>query len=174
LEATAGPGTAPGPAAPAAHAGPASAEAAAADPEEEKKAAEDAVRKGAFLFEKEKYYDAIQLLEPAIEKLTGKVQARGRLVLAKAYLKNPKWVKRAEETLQSLVHDDPQNVEAYYLLGAIYRDTGFKSRSTSMFRRVLELKPDHEEALAAIGPLPTEEASAPEGGGFFGKLFRKG
>jgi len=159
-----GPGAAPA---------PAGAREADLDPEQERKAAEDAVRKGSYLYEKEKYYDAIQLLEPAIENLSGKIQLRARLVLSKAYLKNPKWVKRAEETLQSLVHDDPQNVEAYYLLGTIYRDTGLKSRATSMFRRVLELKPDHEEALAAIGPLPEEEPTQ-ESGGFFGKLFRKG
>ena len=82
------------------------------------------------------------------------MQIRARLVLAKAYLKNPKWVKRAEETLLGIVHDDAQNVEAHYLLGTIYRDRGLKSRATTMFRKVLELKPDHEEALAALGPLP--------------------
>jgi hypothetical protein len=44
-----------------------------------------------------------------------------------------------------------------------------------MFRKVLELKPDHEEALAEIGPLPTEAPEPSEGGGgLFGKLFRKG
>jgi tetratricopeptide (TPR) repeat protein len=173
-------GGAPGVPLPAAQAGSALS-AAATDPEEDRKAAEDAVRKGAYLFEKEKYYDAIQLLEPAIEVLTGKVQARGRLVLAKAYLKNPNWVKRAEETLLSIVHDDGKNVDrtldpmrtdAYYLLGTIYRERGLMSRATSMFRRVLELKPDHEEALAEVGPPAVEEEPAPEKGGFF-KRFRK-
>ncbi|HEY5908615.1 MAG TPA: tetratricopeptide repeat protein, partial [Vicinamibacteria bacterium] len=172
-------GGAPGVPVPAAQAG---SSAAPSDPEEDRKAAEDAVRKGAYLFEKEKYYDAIQLLEPAIEVLTGKVQARGRLVLAKAYLKNPNWVKRAEETLLSIVHDDGKNVdrtldpmrtEAYYLLGTIYRERGLMSRATTMFRKVLELKPDHEEALAEVGPPAVEEEPAPEKGRFWNP-FRKG
>ena len=156
--------SAPGPSASGGAPGDPSGPGASDDPEEERKAAEDAVRRAAWMFEKEKYYDAIQLLEPVLDKIQGKVQIRGRLVLAKAYLKNPKWVKRAEETLQGIVHDDPQNVEAYYLLGTIYRDRGLKSRATSMFRKVLELKPDHEEALAEIGPLPTGGAGAPRRG----------
>jgi hypothetical protein len=152
------------------------AQAEGSDPEEEKKAAEDAVRRAAWMFEKEKYFDAIQLLEGVLDKVQGKVQIRGRLVLAKAYMKNPKWVKSGEKTLQGIVHDDPQNVEAHYLLGTIYRDQGLKSRTTAMFRKVLELKPDHEEALAAIGSLPPEAPEPPPqgGGGLLGKLFRKG
>jgi tetratricopeptide (TPR) repeat protein len=158
---------------------PAGAPAAApSDPEDERRAAEEAVRRANWYFEKEKYYDAIQLLEPMVEKLSGKLQTRARLVLAKSYVKNPKWLKRGEETLQTIVHDDPQNVDAYYLLGTIYRDRGLKARATSMIRKVLDLKPDHEEALAAIGPLtadaPPPAEAPPGGGGLFGKLFRKG
>lgn len=167
--------SAPGPGAPAAS-GPSPGTAEASDPEEEKRAAEEAVRQATSLFEKEKYYDAIQLLEPVLDKIQGKVQIRGRLILAKAVMKNPKWVKRGEETLQGIVHDDPQNVEAHFLLGGIYRDMGLRARATAMFRKVLELKPDHEGALAEIGPLPAEAPVPPEGGGggLFGKLFRKG
>jgi tetratricopeptide (TPR) repeat protein len=164
---------APGPGAP----GVSPAGADPVDPEEERKAAEDAVRKASYLFEKEKYFDAIQILEGVLDKIQGKVQIRGRLVLAKAYLKNPKWVKRAEETLLGIVHEDAQNVEAYYLLATIYRDRGLKSRATTMLRKVLDLKPDHEEALAALGSLPPEIPEPPTeggGGGLLGKLFRKG
>ena len=148
---------------------------AAADPEADRKAAEEALRKAGWFYEKEKYYDAIQLLEPALEHLEGKPQARARVLLAKAYMKNPKWLKRGEETLQGVVLSDPQNLEAYLLLGGLYRDSGLKSRANAMFRKVLELKPDHEEALAEVGPLPTAEAPPPAGsGGLLGKLFRRG
>ena len=145
----------------------------ASDPETERKEAEDAVRKAGWFFEKGKFFDAIQLLEPAIEKLDGKVQFRARVLLAKSYLKNPKWVKRAEETLQGVVHDDAQNVEAHFLLGAIYRNSGLKSRAYSMFKKVLELRPDHEEALAAVGEVAPPEPEPTGGGGLLGKLFRK-
>lgn len=160
-----------GPTAPAPPSGPAPPP--ASDPEAERKEAEDAVRKAGWFFEKEKYFDAIQLLEPAIEKLDGKIRIRARVLLAKTYLKNPKWVKRGEETLQGVVKDDAQNVEAYRLLGAIYKERGLKARYEAMFRKVLELRPDDEEALAAIGPLPPPEPEPPKGGGIF-KRFRKG
>jgi tetratricopeptide (TPR) repeat protein len=146
----------------------------ASDPAADRKAAEDAVRRGAWLYEKEKYWDAIQTLEPALEFLQGKVLHRARVVLAKAYMKNPKWLKRGEETLQAVTLDDPQNVEAFFLLGTIYRDRGLKSRATTMFRKVLELKPDHEEALVEVGPLAPTEPEAAQGSGLLGKLFRKG
>jgi curved DNA-binding protein CbpA len=149
--------------------------AAAADPAAERAAAENDLRKAGWFFEKEKFYDAIQLLEPALERLEGKAQIRARVLLAKAYMKNPKWLKRGEETLQGVVQSDPQNIEAYLLLGGLFRDRGLKSRASAMFRKVLELKPDHEEALAEVGPLPTAEAPPPAGsGGLLGKLFRRG
>lgn len=150
------------------------------DVEAERKEAEDAVRKAGWYFEKGQTFDAIKLLEPAIERLgalddkvPGKLQLRARLLLAKAYLKNPNWVKQAEQLLQGVVHDDVQNVEGHFLLGTIYRERGLKSRATSMFKKVLELKPDHEQALAEVGPLPAAEPAPTGGGGLLGKFFRK-
>ena len=69
-------------------------------------------------------------------------------------------------------------MDAYLLLGRLYKESGQKLRATNMFRKVLELKPDHEEALAEVGPLPGDDdgggsGSAPAGG-ILGKLFRKG
>jgi hypothetical protein len=147
------------------------------DPEAAVRAAELQVRLAEKHFEQEKYWDAIQALEPAATVLTGKMRQRARVLLARAYLKNPKWVKRAEETLLSVVQEDDKNVDGHFLLGKIYKQQGLKTRSQSMFRRALELKPDHEEAAAELAELPVEPES-PEsgGGGFIRKLFggRKG
>jgi hypothetical protein len=144
----------------------------AIDPEAEVRAAEAQIRQAEKHFENEKYWDAIQALEPAVTVVTGKMRQRARVLLARAYLKNPKWVKRAEETLLAVVHDDDKNVDGHFLLGRIYKEQGLKTRSQSMFRRALELKPDHEEAAAEIGdpsPEPPEPSSG--GGGFIRKLF---
>jgi DnaJ domain len=144
------------------------------DPEAAGRAAEMQVRLAEKHFEQEKYWDAIQALEPAVPVLTGKMRQRARVLLARAYLKNPKWVKRAEETLLSVVHDDDKNVDGHFLLGKIYKEQGLKTRSQSMFRRALELKPDHEEAAAELAE-PAAEPESPEGGsgggGFIRKLF---
>lgn len=151
--------------------------AAATDPSVEAKLAEDAIRKAEKRVAEEKYWDAIQLLESAVPKAQGKWKQRGRVLLAKSYMKNPHWVKRGEEQLLTVVHEDPKNFEAYFVLGALYKAGGLKSRATTMFRKVLDIKPDHEEAIAELGALtpesPEPEEPAPGSGGLLKKLFGK-
>ncbi|HEY7515711.1 MAG TPA: DUF4388 domain-containing protein [Vicinamibacteria bacterium] len=144
---------------------------AAPDPEYEARLAEQSFKKAERYYEHESYWDAIQLLEPALTNALGKTKDRIRVLLAKCYAKNPKWVKRAEEQLQSVIKDDPANGEAHFLLGMIYRDGGLRHRAIASFQRVLELKPDFEPAAAELASL-----SPPEGerqGGLLKKLFRK-
>ena len=136
-------------------------------------AAAQSARRAEKLMEQEKYWDAIQLLEAAVPVLEGKPKQRARLALARAYTKNPNWVHQAEETLHEVVKDDPKNVDAYLALGRLYKAGGLRSRSVSMFRKVLELKPENEEAqaeLAALGPEPETTESR----GFLKKLFGRG
>jgi Domain of unknown function (DUF4388)/DnaJ domain len=142
------------------------------DPEATVRAAEMQVQVAERHFEEEKYWDAIQALEPAVSVVTGKLRQRARVLLARAYLKNPKWVKRAEETLLSVVQDDDKNVDGHFLLGKIYKQQGLKTRSHSMLRRALELKPDHQEATAELAErMPEPEPPEASGGGFIRKLF---
>lgn len=101
---------------------------------------------------------------------------RGRVVLAKAFLKNPKWLKRAEEQIHLVIKEDPAHVEAHFVLAGLYKSSGLKSRAYHEYQRVLELKPEHEEAAAAAAELAPDvgpEEPKPSGGGFLKKLFRK-
>jgi tetratricopeptide (TPR) repeat protein len=140
------------------------------DPEAEARMADDAIRKAERLFSQDKYWDAIQLLEPAVAVTQATLRPKGQILLARAYTKNPKWVKRGEELLQAVIKADPRNVTAHFVLATIYRDGGLKSRAQAMFRKVLELKPDHEEALAEMAGAATEP---PPSGGIIKKLFGK-
>ncbi len=143
------------------------------DPETLARQAEEDIRKAEKLIEKEKYWDAIQLLDTAIPLAKNpKLVARGHIAMAKAKLKNPKWVKEAENTLKELVRIDPKHVEAHFMLGSIYKAGGLKARSESMFRKVLELQPDHEGAMSEMASVP-EESPSPDGGGTEGGLFKK-
>jgi curved DNA-binding protein CbpA len=149
----------------------------APDPAYEAKLAEESVKRADKLYAQEKYWDAIQLLEPALRTAEDKVRLRGRILLAKAYLKNPKWTKRAEEQLQSVLKEQPNSIEAHFVLGGIYKAGGLKSRAYHEYQRVLELKPEHEEAAAAAAELAPDVASEepkPSGGGLLKKLFGKG
>ena len=150
------------------------------DPEEEARLAEEAVHRAAKLVEQEKYWDAIQLLEPAVEALQGKPRLRARVLLARSYARNPKWAKSAEATLLAATREEPKAVEPWALLGAIYAEKGLRTRATAMYRKALELNPEHEAAaqyLAQHAPPPEppeDEGGGEGGGGLLGRLFRKG
>lgn len=134
----------------------------------------EALRQGEMRFAEEKYYDVIQLMEPYLEATKGKGLQKVRLLLARAYAKNPNWVKRAEEELQKVVRDEPGSAEAYMQLGGIYKRGGLKTRATAMFRKALELDPnnvDAERELHALGP--SEPTPPPDKGGLLKKIFGK-
>ena len=135
--------------------------------------AAQSVRRAEKYMAEEKWWDAIQLLEPAVPALEGKHKQRARLALARAYTKNPNWVRQAEETLHEVVKDDPKNADAYLALGQLYKTGGLRSRAVSMFRKVLELKPQNEEAQAEVAAVGSEP-EAPESRGFLKKLFGRG
>ncbi len=146
------------------------------DEAEDAQAAEESVRRATQLFEQEKYWDAIQLLERAVVAARGKARLRARILLARCLAKNPNWTRRAEELLLAVTREDPQVVEPWARLGALYGEKGMRARATTMYRRTLELEPDHEEArlyLAAnaAGPEPPGDEG---GGGLLGRLFRRG
>jgi len=133
--------------------------------------AAQSVRRAEKYMEQEKYWDAMQLLEAAVPVLEGKQKQRARLDLARVYTKNPNWVHQAEETLHEVVREDPKNAEAYLALGQLYKAGGLRSRSVGMFRKVVELKPDHEEALTELAALGPEPEGGVDSGGFLKKLF---
>jgi tetratricopeptide (TPR) repeat protein len=126
------------------------------------------------LYGKEKYWDAIQSLEGLVPLTEGKTRVEALVLLAKAYLKNPHWVKRAEEQLLLAVEANPKHVEAHFLLGTIYHDKNLRARATGRFKKVLEIEPQHEEAAARLQSLePEAPESQPPEGGLFRKILKK-
>jgi tetratricopeptide (TPR) repeat protein len=146
----------------------------APDPALEARRAAENVRRAERLVEEAKYWDAIQLLEPAVQALGGAQRQRARVILARALVKNPNWIHQAEEVLQAVVHDEPNHQEAHFELGSLYKERGLKSRALASFRRVLDLNPQHERALEALANLGDVGPEPPaESGGLLRKLFGK-
>jgi tetratricopeptide (TPR) repeat protein len=144
------------------------------DPKALERQAEEAIRRAARSVSEEKYWEAIQLLETSVGRVEGKTKQTGRVLLARAYAKNPNWVKQGEELLLTVIREDPQNVDAHFHLAAIYRAGSLKSRAQATLRRVLELEPEHEEArlqLEALGVENPQPASAEPG--LLKKLLRR-
>ena len=122
----------------------------------------------------EQYWEAIQLLETSIGRVEGKMKQLGRVLLARAYSKNPNWVKQGEELLQTVIREDPQNVDAHFHLAAIYRAGNLKSRAQASLRRVLELDPGHVEARVQLQALDADNPPPPSAEpGLFKKLLRR-
>jgi tetratricopeptide (TPR) repeat protein len=131
-------------------------------------APEDILLQAQLLLAQSHYWDLIQLLEGAIPKME-RYQSRARILLARGYAKNPNWLRRAEETLHQVIRDEPGHVDAHYDLGLLYKAGGLAARAQAMFRRTLELRPDHREAAAELAA----EAGA-SSGGLLKRLFGRG
>jgi curved DNA-binding protein CbpA len=158
------------PSAPAAEpAAPAPPSAAPADPAFERRRAAEQVRIGERHLQESRYWDAIQCFEGALDYVDGALKQRALLGLARGLMRNPNWVKRAEETLQELLRLSPRHVDGLLELGLLYKASGLKSRALAVFRRVLEVEPAHEQALAQITEL--EPPPPPEDPGLLKKLF---
>jgi serine/threonine-protein kinase len=121
-------------------------------------------------FESERYWDAIQMLEPLVPRVEGGTRAQAATLLAEAYLKNPRWTKRAEELLLDVVQRAPKYVPAHLRLAEIYRAGGLVMRARSRFEQVLALQPENEaaaRALAELAPAPEEPPAPSRIGGLF-------
>jgi tetratricopeptide (TPR) repeat protein len=123
------------------------------------------------LFAAERYWDAIQQLEPMLPRAEGATRARGKALLARAYLKNPKWKKRAEGVLLSMLEENPRDLAACLLLAGIYTEARLHSRARALYQKVLELQPGNSEARKALGSLEPPE-KVPEPAGIAG-IFRR-
>jgi tetratricopeptide (TPR) repeat protein len=121
-----------------------------------------------------KFWDAIQLLEHAVQWLEGRNLTRARVALGRSYAKNPNWTKQAEAILKSAIASEPKSVDAHVVLGELYASQGLRSRAASAFRRALEIQPDRQDAASALAALGPDEPEEPdEGGGFLKKIFGK-
>ncbi|MCM2256926.1 MAG: DnaJ domain-containing protein [Vicinamibacteria bacterium] len=135
--------------------------------------ANDNVRKAEKLAQEEKYWDAIQLFEAALPIASGNYPLRAHLGLARCYLKNPNWARRGEEQLHKAAQDFPKSIEPPFELARLYRDRGMKARAIGQLRKVLDLKPEYEEAAGLLAELDGGPRTdpAPPAGGLLGKLL---
>lgn len=118
------------------------------------------------------YWEAIQQLEPMVVNARGETRIEGQLLLARAYLRNPLWKKRAEGVLQAMLDKDPQNIGACLLLADIYREAQLPARAKALYRKVLETQPGHAAAREALAFLDRPPGKA-KGLGGVASFFKK-
>jgi curved DNA-binding protein CbpA len=132
---------------------------------------DERLRQAQLLLGTGRYWDAIQMLETLMPQFDSQEhQHEARILLARAYSRNPKWVHRAVETLQEVLAEDPKNANAYYELGMVYKTGGLATRAEGMFQKALDANPRHKQALAELAAKEKEPAS----GGLLRRLFGRG
>jgi Flp pilus assembly protein TadD len=93
-------------------------------------------------------------MEGAISLAPGtRVNQTLRVLLAQTIAKNPKWQKRAEEILLSVINENAKLPDAHFELGTLYKRAGLKARAAAQFRLVLQLRPADGQAAAELAAL---------------------
>jgi len=86
-------------------------------------------------------------------------------------MKNPKWSKRAESILQSLLDESPRDVAVYLVLAQLYRDANLPARAKALYRKILDIQPTHAAALSSLAELDPKVDEAPARSGL-ASLFK--
>ncbi len=129
---------------------------------------DEKLRQAQLLLGTGRYWDAIQMLETVMPQFDAQEhQHEARILLARAYSRNPKWVHRAVETLQEVLAEDSGNANAYFELGTVYKAGGLATRAEAMFQKALDANPRHKRARAELAT----KDQAPASGGLLRRLF---
>ncbi len=119
------------------------------DRKELEKNAEIKFSQGKSLFSRGKYEEALVYFEEAIKLKSSK--ANYHLFLAKTEAKVPLFRGKAEEDFLKAIDLEPWNPELYVALGEFYSLEGLSVKSGRQFKKALDIEPEHEVALKALG-----------------------
>jgi tetratricopeptide (TPR) repeat protein len=106
---------------------------------------------------------AVGLLHGVLARGADEDGRRVRQLLARAYAREPRWRRYAVAQLRSLIEEQPCDVEALTLLGAVYRREGLLARAEALLKRALAADPARSEARREL--LGVRAARAEAGAG---------
>jgi hypothetical protein len=161
----------PPPAAPEARASPVETAPQPLVSEDDVKRGEDLLDQAAESLAAGRALAALSLVHQVLPQTQGRLRRRARVLGAQALLQTD-GRRAAEEELKAALQEDRGNFDAHFLLGTMYRTGGAKALAAASFRRVLDLKPRHAEALEALAALEGESADKPKPAGLLGFLKR--
>jgi len=135
------------------------------DLREQQATARDLFVRGRKQLDGRQVFEALRYFEAAVKADPTRAEYFHHLGACQA--RNPRWRKRAEESLLKAIKMNPGSVESYRELARMYKRGGLNDRASSMYRKVLEWDPENKEALEAVH---TDDR---KGGGLLGSLFGK-
>ncbi len=130
-------------------------------------AARDSYLRGRKMLDSKKIFEAIRLFESAVNMDPSKSEYFYYLGVSQA--QNPRWKKRAEESLTKAIEMNPGEAQGYLALARLYHRGGLEHKANEMYGEVLRWDPTNEEALAAVR---VQQESA-GGAGLLRSLFKK-
>jgi hypothetical protein len=98
-----------------------------------------------------RHWEALTAVDGVLGGLQGRLRRRAWLVRARALTANPRSRKEAEDQIRQILTEDPASFEALFALGQLYEASGLTARALATFKKVLELRPRHAGARAALG-----------------------
>jgi hypothetical protein len=113
-----------------------------------RRSAEELYQDGRRRFDEMHFFDAIQCLREAIRLHPKKDYHK---LLAQALMKNPKWLREAEEHFRLALKMDPFDAECYLGLGEIYENEGMTTRAQKMYEQAATYDPESEGVQRKLG-----------------------
>jgi curved DNA-binding protein CbpA len=113
-----------------------------------RRAAEERFKEGKRHYDEMHFFDAIQCLREAVRLSPKKGYHK---LLAQALMKNPKWLREAEEQFRLALRMDQFDAECYVGLGDIYESEGMSTRAQKMYEQAATYDPENETVQNKIG-----------------------
>lgn len=126
-----------------------------------RRAAEERYKEGKRHFDEMHFFDAIQCLREAVRLAPKKNYHK---LLAQALMKNPLWLREAEEQFRFALKMDQFDAECYVGLGDIYESEGMSTRALKMYEQAATYDPENETVQNKMGKRGSQ-------GGALKKLF---
>ena len=147
-------------------------------PEERRARVEDALHSAEASIARREIDEAVGGLHDVLSQADDGQQRRIRLVLARAYVGDPRWRRYGLGLLSEMLRETPDDADALDTLGLLYHRQGLLARAEATLRRALDSDPGHVEArthlrevIAALQKRRApEEARPPERRGLVARM----
>ena len=150
------------------------------EPQPRRLRVQDAIEEAQAYMGRKELDAAVDVLYEVVQLADDDQRGKIRLLLATAYVADPKRRRNALTLLSDIVREEPSNVEALMLLGKLYSREGLLARAESTLARAVAADPRHAGArasLVAVRETVRQHAAKgrqTHGGGLFARLLSKG
>ena len=152
------------------------------DPEKRHARVEEALRSAEASIARREVEEAVSELHEVLSQADGDQRRRIRLVLARAYVGDPRWRRYGLGLLTEMLRETPDDADALTTLGVLYHREGLMARAEATLHRALASDPGHVEARIHLRAATAarkrrrapEEAPPPERRGLVARMLSIG